>query len=283
MASAALQIGKDIDGMITFISRWCMETHTAICRWGEMTITLESVAVLLNLPIIGNLDVVLSEEEEEMHATLVRKSEEYVRKDNEEKFFYTWWVSEWFPKETETALVLDDTLHVAAFLSLWLSRDIFDDGSGMKEIRRNLINFAIKLAKGVALPIGSLFLGSLYTHLDCLAADMYASNGYMKVDSYIHVAFLQVWLWEHFKHYAHNPMTSLPDTYGGSRILQWSKKRPRPRSKLVDFLDNMNEINFRPWTPVHASIVQPNTFASAPDITLHSDGVDITVGDVIFM
>ncbi|XP_026410335.1 uncharacterized protein LOC113305528 [Papaver somniferum] len=271
MASATLQIRKDIAGLIAFVSRWCMETHTSISRWGEMTITLDSVAILLNLPIIGNLDVVFSKEEEETHATLVRKSEEYLRKDNEEKFFYTWWVSEWFPKEPEPALVLDDTLHVAAFLALWLSRDIFDDGSGRNEIRQNLINFAIKLAKGVALSIGSLFLGSLYTHLDCLATDMYAFNGYMKVDSYVHIAFLQAWLWEHFKHYAPNPINSLPDTYGGSRILHWSKKRPRPSSKLVYFLDNVNAINFRPWAPVHGSIVHPNTFASAQNITLHSD------------
>lgn len=219
MASATLQIRKDAAGLITFISRWCPKTHTAICRWGEMTISLESVLVLLSLPIIGKLDIVLSEEEEEIHAALVTKTTGYVRKNYGKRCFYSWCVSEWFPDESESGLVLDDTLYVAAFLVLWLSRDIFDDGSGKKEIRQKIIKFAIKLGKGVALPIGSLFLASLYIHLDRLATDMYVSNGYMKVDSYVHVAFLQAWLWEHFKNYAPNPGTSFPDTYGGSKIL----------------------------------------------------------------
>ncbi|XP_026428471.1 uncharacterized protein LOC113324366 [Papaver somniferum] len=173
-ASATLQFRNDTPGLITFVSRWCPDTHTAICRWGEMTISLESVAVLLNLPITGNLDITLSDDEEEIYATLLKKSEGFVRKDYETKCFYRWWVSEWFPDEPDSDLALDDTLHVAAFLALWLSRYIFDDDSGKKEIRRGLVKFVIKLAKGVVLRIGGLFLGSLYTHLDHLVVDMYA-------------------------------------------------------------------------------------------------------------
>ncbi|XP_026411387.1 uncharacterized protein LOC113306694 [Papaver somniferum] len=171
MASATLQIRKKIVGLVAFISRWCPNTHTSICRWSEMTISLESVAVLLNLPITGNLDITLSDEEEEMRVTLVAKSTGFVRKDYETKCFYSWWVSEWFSKDS----VLDqmkNTLHVASFMDLWLSRDILDDGSGKKEIRHDLIKLAIKLAKGVVLHIGGLFLGSLYTHMDHLGADI---------------------------------------------------------------------------------------------------------------
>ena len=70
-------------------------------------------------------------------------------------------MSQWFPDELEQNQK-NSTLHVATFLALWLSRYIFDDGSGKKEIRQELIKFAIKLSKGVVLPIGILFLGSLY-------------------------------------------------------------------------------------------------------------------------
>ncbi|XP_026459715.1 uncharacterized protein LOC113360421 [Papaver somniferum] len=282
MASAKLQIRKDVAGLITFISRWCPETHTAICRWGEMTISLESVAIMLNLPITGNLNIILSDEEEKMHAILVAKSAGFVRKDYETKCFYNWWVFEWFPDESEPDQV-NSMLHVAAFLSLWLSRDIFDDGSGKKEIRQELIKLAIKLAKGVVLPIGGLFIGSLYTHLDHLAADMYASNGYMKVDSYVHVTFLQTWLWELLKNYALNPLDSFPESYGGSRILRWLNKRPRPGSNLIDFLENAYAVNFRPWSPVHVFIIQADAFASAPNTTLLSAENNMSVGEIVFM
>ncbi|XP_026458985.1 uncharacterized protein LOC113359594 [Papaver somniferum] len=215
--SANLQIRKDIPGLVAFISRWCPDTHTVVCRWGEMTFSLESVALLLNLPVTGNLNIQLSEDEEKMRAIFLAKSKNFVRKENE-KCFYGWWVSQWFPNELEPSQK-SSTLHVAAFLALWLSTDIFHDGSGKKEIRQELMMIAIRLAKDVVLPIGSLFLGSLYSYLDHLVADMRVSNGYMKVDSYVHVAFLQAWLWEHFEKYAMKPLPSLPASWGGSRIL----------------------------------------------------------------
>lgn len=140
-ASATLQIRKDIPGLVAFISRWCPDTHTAICRWSEMTISLESVVVLLNLPITGNINIKLSEDEEGSRAALVAKSKGFVRKENETRCFYSWWVSQWFPDELEPDQN-NSMLHVAAFLALWLSRDIFNDGSGKKEIRPELINFS---------------------------------------------------------------------------------------------------------------------------------------------
>ncbi|XP_026384358.1 uncharacterized protein LOC113279935 [Papaver somniferum] len=191
MASATLHIKKDFAGLITFISRWRPSTHTGICRWGQMTITLESVAVLLNLSIVGSFHYKLSTEENSTLDAIVQKEEEYNQHKKDEECFYTWWVSQWFPTKPRSGQALDDELSVVAFLSLWLSRDIFDDGSRKKTIIHDIVMFSIKLAKGMVLPLGSLFLGSLYSHLDALAADMHASNGYKKVESHIHIAFLQ--------------------------------------------------------------------------------------------
>lgn len=123
----------------------------------------------------------------------------------------------------------------------------------------------------------------VYTHLDHLVVDMCTSNGYMKVDSYIHAAFLQAWLWEHFERYAPKPLALLPESWGGSRILRWSNRRPKIGSKLIGFLDNSHAINFRPWAPMHASITQINTFAPVPSMSLSSDKEDTSVGEMVFM
>ncbi|XP_026383882.1 uncharacterized protein LOC113279407 [Papaver somniferum] len=271
MASATLHIRKDAAGLITFISRWRPSTHTSICRWGEMTITLESVAVLLNLPVAGSFHYKLSIEENSTLDAILRKAEEYNQQKKGDKCFYTWWVSQWFPTRPRPGQVLDDELSVVAFLSLWLSRDIFDNDSGKKTIRHGIVMFAIKLAKRVVLPLGSLFLGSLYPHLETLAADMHASNGYKKVESHVHISFFQACLWEHFKDYAPVPTASFSSLYGGSRILRWQNRRPKPGLRLIDVLDNVHAIDFRPWGPVHSSVVQPKTFATVLDTVLHTD------------
>ncbi|XP_026417248.1 uncharacterized protein LOC113312725 [Papaver somniferum] len=282
MAYATLDIKKDAAGLITFISRWRPSTHTAVCRWGEMTITLERVVVLMNLPIAGSFHYKLSAAESVILDAILQKAGEYEQQKKDAKFFYTWWVSEWSPAKPKPGQALDDELSVVVFLSLWLSRDIFDDGSGKKTIREDLFMFSIKLAKGVVLPLGALFLGSLYSLLDALAVDMHASNGYKKVESHIHVAFLQAFLWEHFKGYAPVPATSSSGFYGGSRILRWQNRRPKPRSRLVDFIDNVYAIYFRPWGPVYSFVVQPETFNTSPDIVLHTEGKTMNPGEIIF-
>ncbi|XP_026419797.1 uncharacterized protein LOC113315754 [Papaver somniferum] len=224
MASATLHIRKDFVGLITFVSRWCPSTHTTIYRWGEMTITLESVAVFLSLPVAGNLDVKLSAEEEVM--------------------------------------------------------DVLDDGSGKKVIRRKLVMFSIKLAQGVVLPLGSLFLGSLYSHLDSSQQTCMFPT---KVESRVHISFIQACLWEQFKGYAPVPASSFSSLYGGSRILRRHKRRPKPELNLIDFFDSVYAIDFRPWEPVHSYVVQPKTFAADPDIALSTDGADMSFEEIIFM
>ncbi|PON80304.1 Aminotransferase-like mobile domain containing protein [Parasponia andersonii] len=37
--------------------RWCPETHTFICSWGEFTVTLEDVCALYQLPLCGSHDL----------------------------------------------------------------------------------------------------------------------------------------------------------------------------------------------------------------------------------
>ncbi|XP_026399509.1 uncharacterized protein LOC113295386 [Papaver somniferum] len=248
-----------------------------------MTITLESVAVLLNLPIVGNFHYELSTEEKSTLDAILQKAEYYDQQKKYEKCLYTWWLSHWFPTKSRSSQTLDDELSVVAFLSLWLSRDIFDGGSGKKNIKHDLVMFAIKLAKGVVLPLGSLFLGSLYSYLDALAVDMRASNGCKKVESHIHIAFLQACLWEHFKDYAPVSATSFSSLYGGSRILRWQNKRQKPGVRIVDFLDNVYSIYFHPWGVAHSSVVQPKTFTTAPEIVLHTDGKDLNSGEIIFL
>ena len=61
--------------MITLTSRWCTTTHMLVAAWGEFTPTVEDVAKLLSLNVLGDVNLatyVLSMEEQKL-VTVLKK------------------------------------------------------------------------------------------------------------------------------------------------------------------------------------------------------------------
>ncbi|OVA16888.1 Aminotransferase-like [Macleaya cordata] len=48
--ASKVHIHRDIQHLAAFVSRWCKDTYTCFLAWGELTITVEDVVSLLNLP-----------------------------------------------------------------------------------------------------------------------------------------------------------------------------------------------------------------------------------------
>ena len=82
----------------------------------------------------------------------------------------------------------------AAFLSMWMSKCVFNCEL-VQFIKPFTFGLAIKLSKGMSLPLGTLFLGCLYSELDQLHYDELASSLYHIVDS------LQAFAWERSRSY----------------------------------------------------------------------------------
>ena len=251
-ASGELFIYHDASGIVALFARWCIPTHTFICRWGEFTITLEDVAALMHLPITGNLPGDLSDEETAVSHVLTAAMEKANKAGS--KGCYASWLTHWWPKDEVYDKPIDGMLPIAAFLCLWLSRDVFEDSGNL--LKPFVIPFAIKMAQGEQLPIGTLFLGSLYYNLDSLIIDSSVSNGSMKIECYANTMFLQALMWENFKNYAPTPRNVLqgPNTDArhtfpekdNARIMRWSTKQPRSKIRFIDVLDEESEFNFRP-------------------------------------
>jgi hypothetical protein len=54
--SRGLNMYRDVAGTRHLVRRWCPATHAFFLAWGEFTVTIEDVANLLMLPILGDID-----------------------------------------------------------------------------------------------------------------------------------------------------------------------------------------------------------------------------------
>ena len=54
--SRGLNMYRDVVGTCHLVRRWCLAIHTFFLAWGEFTVTIEDVANLLMLPILGDVD-----------------------------------------------------------------------------------------------------------------------------------------------------------------------------------------------------------------------------------
>ncbi|GKV15517.1 hypothetical protein SLEP1_g26304 [Rubroshorea leprosula] len=54
--SQTLQINGNVECLCHLVQRWCTSTHTFILAFGEVTVTLEDMANLMSLPIVGEED-----------------------------------------------------------------------------------------------------------------------------------------------------------------------------------------------------------------------------------
>ncbi|XP_026417191.1 uncharacterized protein LOC113312671 [Papaver somniferum] len=288
-SAGELSIYHDVRGIVALIARWCVPTHTFICRWEEFTITLEDVVALLHLPVTGNFPTPLSADENAISDVLTATMNVIDKLSS--KSCYSQWLRHWWPRDRTPKRPVDGILNIAAFLCMWLSRDVFEDNRNL--LKPFVISFAIKIAQGEKLLVGSLFLGLLFSNLDSLFVDSSVSNGSVKIETYANTMFLQALWWERLKNYAPIPRSIMQGLNADARyvlsekdkarIMRWSTKKPRSKTRFTSVLDNEHEFNFRPWVSIPPLVSQLITFNDAEEnITLES-GADLSDGERSFI
>ncbi|XP_026378783.1 uncharacterized protein LOC113273248 [Papaver somniferum] len=231
-----------------------------VIMWGEFTITLEDVVALLHLPVTSNFPASLSADENAISNALT------------------------------TAMHDINKLSSKSCYAHWL-KDVFEDNENL--LKPFVIPFAIKIAQGEKLPIGSLFLASLFSSLDSLVMDSSVSNGFLKVETYVNTLFLQDLLWERFKNYAPIPRSILSgpnvdnryvlSEKDNARIMRWSTKKPRHKTRLTSVLDNESEFNFFPWVSIPPFVSQLITFNKDEENVVLKSGADLSDGERSFV
>ncbi|XP_059656851.1 uncharacterized protein LOC132303569 [Cornus florida] len=291
---SVLTIRRDNLSLRTLISRWSTDSHTFVASWGEFSPTLEDVAVLYRLPILGDNDVNLIDlapEDQTVVADLKRCATIASEKGSwfdgstllpsqpilvRKKLAYSNWVRYFFkdvdlsPQNLRSVNPehrsvngpeFDKPLHLAGFLSYWLDRFIFE-GRPEDGLNTRVFPLAAVLARGCAVRLAPMFLGTLYHRLDMIKEASSSSLGRYDISSFISCPFLTLFLFERFPSYsASSPKEfAANDTDGASadngQALRWSGITGR---KLGDLIDYEREFVFRPYA-IHINGIEFSMF-----------------------
>lgn len=88
-----------------------------------------------------------------------------------------------------------------AFATHWLSKFVFQVPL-WESMSPAILPVTTLLAEGIRLPLGPCYLGGLYGCLDQLQEQMSISYGCFSLNSYLDIAFLQLFLYERFPDHA---------------------------------------------------------------------------------
>ncbi|KAG5542165.1 hypothetical protein RHGRI_021881 [Rhododendron griersonianum] len=167
----------------------------------------------------------------------------------------------------------DSDLHLAGFFVYWLSFFVIPDFP-FEGPNQTVFPLAVSLARGDFVPLGPLFLGSLFHRLDQVHSDTERSMGRYDLVSVVHTQFLMAFCFEH-----------LPSLAPSAADLSWSEE-PRPRimrwsgaSSTKSWgkrVDDASRFLPRPYAePVEGTL--PTSFFSEDDriVDFQTDGVAV--------
>ncbi|KAG7551120.1 Aminotransferase-like plant mobile domain [Arabidopsis thaliana x Arabidopsis arenosa] len=229
--ASTYKIIKDPSLILSVAEKWCSETKSFVFSWGEVTITLEDVMVLLGFSVLGS-PVFAPLECSEMRASAEKL--EKVRRDSVGKAKRVSQVS-W----TSSFMGRGGQIEHEAFLVLWLSLFVFP-GDCCRSISRNVIPIAVRLASGERIALAPTVLAFLYKDLGRIC-DFARGKCAGKVSLKSLFKLVQVWTWERFKN-IRPKAKEIPE--GEPRIAQWDSLIQRSKNVRLYF----DDFDWRPYT-----------------------------------
>lgn len=198
--------------------------------WGEATITLEDVTLLLGFSVLGSSVYTPLETSEikDSVSRLEKRRKENVKSDRVKQGS---WISSSFE---------DDQMEHEAFLVFWLSNFVFPEKQGCS-ISKDVFSVAVRLARGERIALAPAVLASLYRDLGRIRGGL-ASKFTHSVDVKSLFKLVQVWIWERFKSIGPRPNVIL---FGEPRIARWSGLRQRGEEVRLFLVD---DFDWRPYT-----------------------------------
>ncbi|KAF7842064.1 Integrase, catalytic core [Senna tora] len=149
--STRFHLSRNEEDLSFLLQRWSLTSHTFFASWGEFTLTLEDVRVILRLPLLEEFDF-FSQSVPSFVADMATSLKDEVRKCNV-----------WVPKSSKEVKFSRSR----ASYSRWIGY-IFP-GPPQESINPVTFTLGALLASGTALPLAPLYLGTLYSRLDQLS------------------------------------------------------------------------------------------------------------------
>ncbi|XP_023645184.1 uncharacterized protein LOC17899153 [Capsella rubella] len=237
--ASTYKVPKDTDLIMGIAEKWCPETKTFVFPWGEATITLEDVMLLLGFSVLG-LPVFAAPDSS--GKKVMEKLEKEWKKIKKDKVVLVSKLS-WMKRFMNSG----DELEHVGFLALWLSYFVFP--SDLFHLSKAILPIAVHLSYGTKMAIAPAVLAHLYADLSLLKSHIRVfSQSLIKVQIDLSALFklVQVWAWERFRELQPKPFSLLR---GEPRLARWANVKQRT-SNAKQILDNSKTDGFvwRPYT-----------------------------------
>ncbi|XP_051185273.1 uncharacterized protein [Lolium perenne] len=225
---------------------WSGDTSTFVFPWGEATVTLEDVAVLGGLPLLGH-SIGSRSDELRRDVDALEAVRILLNRSKCKKASYAAWAKHFAQQPTED----DDgrLLEHGAFLAMWLSRYVFP-APPFDVVRPEVFPIAARLARGKCVALAPAALASVYKDLSAL--NRYLSSGNTHRRRFVGCAplhILQLWVWERFPELRpETKSTSRRDDPAAPRAAHWhnAKKALHP-SYIHSVFMSPDEFQWRPY------------------------------------
>ncbi|KAG5392112.1 hypothetical protein IGI04_022075 [Brassica rapa subsp. trilocularis] len=236
VVASTLKITKDSDLVLEIAEKWCPDTNTFVFPWGEATITLEDVLLLLGFSVLGSpVFASLDSSGEKTKEKLEKERVVFKRDQVSNRATQTVWMSRFMDSGD------DDELEHVAFLALWLSYFVFP--TRYYQINEAVFPVAVHLASGFRIGLAPAVLAHLYADLTLLK-DHTRDFSNDKIELNALFKLVQVWTWERFKEL--RPKDTNPLLKGQIRLARWDDVK-EGNNDVRRILDN-SSFEWRPFT-----------------------------------
>ncbi|KAF6989985.1 hypothetical protein CFC21_007251 [Triticum aestivum] len=256
------RVRRDERTMLQLAAIWSAETNTFVFPWGEATVTLEDVAVLGGLPLLGRpvrapLKGALREDVEALEG--VRRA--LYRSDSQRPDHSAWAMPFLEPPAGEGPAAGDGgatgLLEHGAFLAMWLSLFVLP-APPFDVVRAEVLPVAARLARGGCVALGPAALASIYSDLSALNRYINLDKRYQPFVGWAPLHILQLWVLARFPELRPEMATTLDPV---ARHQPWAA-RWHEAHKVIDPI-NLHRVFMLPmefeWRPYGSF-----TFAPSP-------------------
>jgi hypothetical protein len=173
------RVRRDHCAMLQLASIWSAETNTFLFPWGEATVTLEDVAVLGGLPLLGRAVRAPLDDAPRGDVEALQAVRSALYRSKSRKPDHPAWAMRFLePPSGEGPAARDGEaarlLEHGAFLAMWLSLFVLP-APPFDVIRADVLPVAAMLARGECVALAPAALASIYSDLSAL-------NRYMHLD-----------------------------------------------------------------------------------------------------
>ncbi|XP_047047470.1 uncharacterized protein LOC124652498 [Lolium rigidum] len=196
------RVRRDHGAMLQLASIWSAETNTFLFPWGEATVTLEDVAVLGGLPLLGRAVRAPLEDAPRGDVEALQAVRSALYRSKSRKPDHPAWAMRFLePPSGEGPAARDGEaarlLEHGAFLAMWLSLFVLP-APPFDVIRADVLPVAAMLARGECVALAPAALASIYSDLSALNRYMNLAKRYQPFVAWAPLHILQLWVWARF-------------------------------------------------------------------------------------